>query len=251
MKTILSGNGAVARGGAIAGDAAVDTSILWGNGISPLAGHPTLRYTLIEGDYKGKGNLDLDPRFWDRAGGDLRLMPLSPAIDAGNPAATPDEDGSVADAGAFPYDPAHCGLGCAPLGESYCSSTLNSSGQAATISAQGSAAVADNLLTLHVSGLPTDQPACLLVSESADFVPGWAGGQGNLCLGAPITRLMACCGMALDTGLGEVWVSPDLAALPSGLVILPGETWRFQLWFRDENPQATSNTSDGIALSFL
>ena len=63
-------------------------------------------------------------------------------------------------------------------------------------------------------------------------------------LAMPIVRFA---GHPLDTGSGEVVFSPDLAALPGGVVIQPGETWSFQLWFRDG---ASSNTSDGLAIDF-
>ena len=29
-----------------------------------------------------------------------------------------------------------------------------------------------------------------------------------------------------------------------------GETWNFQYWFRDANPQTTSNTSPAVAVEF-
>jgi hypothetical protein len=38
---------------------------------------------------------------------------------------------------------------------------------------------------------------------------------------------------------------------PTGAVsIMAGQTWRFQCWYRDANPTATSNFSDAIALTF-
>ena len=47
--------------------------------------------------------------------------------------------------------------------------------------------------------------------------------------------------------IGQVVFSPDFGSLPDGIVIQPGETWNFQLWFRDG---ADSNTSDGLAIDF-
>ena len=32
--------------------------------------------------------------------------------------------------------------------------------------------------------------------------------------------------------------------------MLPGEAWNFQLWYRDLNPDTTSNTSDGVMVRF-
>jgi hypothetical protein len=42
-----------------------------------------VRYSLIEGGWPGEGNLDLDPKLVDPAGGDFTLSPDSPALDAG------------------------------------------------------------------------------------------------------------------------------------------------------------------------
>ncbi len=42
-------------------------------------------YCCIEGGYEGEGNISSDPLFVDEAGGDYRLQPGSPCIDAGNP----------------------------------------------------------------------------------------------------------------------------------------------------------------------
>ena len=35
------------------------------------------------------------------------------------------------------------------------------------------------------------------------------------------------------------------------LAVQAGETWLFQLWFRDVNPGNTSNFTDGIAITFV
>ena len=39
----------------------------------------------------------------------------------------------------------------------------------------------------------------------------------------------------------------DLTNLPAGTVVLPGETWSFQLWHRDGS---TSNFSSSLALTW-
>ncbi|MBI1227824.1 MAG: T9SS type A sorting domain-containing protein [Bacteroidetes bacterium] len=71
--------------------------ILWGNNGSVSTqdgGNVNVSYSIVEGGYTGTGNLDADPVFVDQpdfndaptTAGDLRLLPCSPAIDAGNDA---------------------------------------------------------------------------------------------------------------------------------------------------------------------
>jgi uncharacterized repeat protein (TIGR01451 family) len=70
-------------------------TILWGNGADG-AGDPrnnlecpqncSVTYGDVGGGWPGSGNLDSDPSFQDRAGGDYHLRFDSPAVDAGDPA---------------------------------------------------------------------------------------------------------------------------------------------------------------------
>ena len=56
-------------------------------------------------------------------------------------------------------------------------------------------------------------------------------------------------GFMLSSGLdGRALFEVDLANLPGGVLFQPGETWNFQMWFRDFGP--TSNTTDGVAISY-
>jgi len=67
---------------------------------------PKLRYSdigAIEGRHTEDHLLSLDPQFADTANADYTLQPTSPCIDAGDPNAPPDSDGTVTDMGAFPY----------------------------------------------------------------------------------------------------------------------------------------------------
>ena len=73
-----------------------------------------MTYTDIQEEFKGKGNMILDPTFVDAAAGDYRLAPGSPCIDAGNnvPVATsfdlidsPRIANETVDMGAYEYTP--------------------------------------------------------------------------------------------------------------------------------------------------
>ena len=93
-----------------------------------------------------------------------------------------------------------------------------------------------------------------LMSAERDFVPFFAGSEGNLCLASPILRFNhPPTGEVIFSGQeGVLTFSPDLTNLPSGVVFQPGETWYFQSWFRDldGNGGFTSNTSDGVGVTW-
>lgn len=90
-----SGGGLGVRGSlGYTSSATIQNSILWNNGsnaimLSGSGASATAEYALIEGGWAGVGNLDADPLFIDPGSGDLRLLPGSPCIDAGNNLAVP------------------------------------------------------------------------------------------------------------------------------------------------------------------
>ena len=86
------------------------------------------------------------------------------------------------------------------------------------------------------------------MSATTDRVPTFGGGNGTLCVGAPQIRFAKD---VQDSGpTGNVSLHLDLSNLPQNTVVLPGETWHFQYWYRDDYPGATSNTSNGLAVTF-
>jgi FG-GAP repeat/Lectin C-type domain len=137
---------------------------------------------------------------------------------------------------------------CLPA--NYCLAAPNSTGLQGVIGASGTPVVTDNEFALDASDLPPNEFAYFLASESTAFVPGFGGSSGNLCLGPPIIRLNLP-GMVLNTGsTGTVSLTLDLLNLAQGIVLSPGDTWYFQLWFRDWTGGPTSNTTDGIEVMF-
>ena len=92
--------------------AAVDVvnTIFWNDTPDEIYCHPsvpgeiTVAYSCVQGGCTtGEHVLDDDPVFEDPAGDDFRLSEGSPCIDAGDPAAEPDPDGTALDVGAFHY----------------------------------------------------------------------------------------------------------------------------------------------------
>jgi Immunoglobulin I-set domain/Right handed beta helix region/S-layer homology domain len=69
----------------------ISNSIVWNN-LNPIffdgSSNATVTYSDVQGGIGGTGNIDADPNFLSPPG-DLRLGPLSPAVDAGNNAAVP------------------------------------------------------------------------------------------------------------------------------------------------------------------
>ena len=138
-------------------------------------------------------------------------------------------------------------------GSSYCSpGELNSTGDSARTVAYGSNIAAANSLRLETHGLPQDSFGFYLASQSQGFAPMPGGSQGNLCLSGSIGRYVGP-GQIRNSGTYERTTLPiDLSELPTPtgpLAAQPGDTWNFQLWYRDVvGGQVTSNFSDAVAV---
>jgi hypothetical protein len=100
---------------------------------------------------------------------------------------------------------------------------------------------------LVASSVPNGMVGYFLMSESATYVPTFAGGQGHLCLGGPHLRLLSTVGTVAGF---EHAARLDFLALPGGTRITPGSTWHFQFWHRDANPGSTHNTTERLSLTF-
>ena len=130
-----------------------------------------------------------------------------------------------------------------------CDGVLNSLGQAAEIAPIGTASLLAGDFGLQVTGMPSDVFGMLIMSRSTDFMPGFGGSQGTLCLGEPCFRFDTS---VMNSGpLGEVALFPGTSTpLPGGQAFAAGERWNFQYWYRDVNPGSTSNTSGSIGVLF-
>ena len=136
----------------------------------------------------------------------------------------------------------------APTPVNYCIGEVNSSGLPGAITWGNSTHIEDNNFTIIGQDLPKNKFAYFIMSENQTFIPGAGGSQGNLCVGSPQIRFSA---FVLNSGSsGTVSLTPDLYNLPQGATFQPGEEWNFQLWYRDNNPSATSNFTDGLTVIF-
>jgi hypothetical protein len=113
--------------------------------------------------------------------------------------------------------------------------------------------LATNDTVLRASGVPNASFGYFLCSRVHQVPAGLPGSQGQLCLGAPLGRFNRPGEVVSGVPGGTVQLTLDLTNLPqpSGSVAATtGESWHFQLWYRDANPQVTSNLSEAIRLTF-
>jgi hypothetical protein len=135
------------------------------------------------------------------------------------------------------------------IGTTYCNPANNNvSGGPATITAVGTHLLASPRVTAIVAhGMPEQTFGYFLVGAGANSVTP-PGSNGVLCLGGAIGRYSLL--IHNTTRTENMGIILDRSALPlnPARAILPGETWRFQAWFRDG---ASSNFSDAVAVRFL
>ncbi len=148
-------------GGGVYGAVTLVDSIAWGNEASQLEGGAVARYSDVQGAFPGPGNNDGDPMSWNVADGDVHLRAGSPCIDSGNPTSPPDPNGSFADMGAYPFDPAYFSV---PF--NYCDSTPNSTGLAARVHFSGSTSLLANDLVLMAEDCAPQQFGLFVIGAS-------------------------------------------------------------------------------------
>ncbi|MCP3996252.1 MAG: hypothetical protein GY722_14505 [bacterium] len=79
------------------------------------------------------------------------------------------------------------------------------------------------------------------------FMP--PGSQGFICLAGNIGRY----NQTADIVQGPTGsIQLDLTSIPvnPAQAVLPGDTWNFQAWYRDNNPGPTSNFTDAVSVTF-
>ena len=150
-----------------------------------------------------------------------------------------------------PTDSAACVFGAPTIGGSYCTANPNSTGTPGRILAFGSSEPT-YALRLEASALPPGQFGYFLTSAAPGFIGNVAGSQGNLCLLGQIGRFVGPGQIQTTSAFGTATLDVDLTSLPigAGLAVAPGDVWNFTFWFRDNNPNPTSNFTDAVWITF-
>jgi hypothetical protein len=144
---------------------------------------------------------------------------------------------------------------CEGIGSAYCQSTaVNSVGILGQLSADGSQLVQENSVTLWNTQLPPNQCGYAVNSPYQGVVLNPGGSQGNLRIFGPSLGRHNRPGEVCYSGAtGEFDVIIALTSFPSPLgpnKVQAGETWNFQVWYRDQNPSSTSHMTNAVSLTF-
>ncbi len=143
-------------------------------------------------------------------------------------------------------------LGDPSVGNHYCRpATPNSTGNWAHLYTTGSEVVQDANFRLLATGLPKFSFGIFTVGDSQSSVM-LSGSQGVLCNQSNQFGRFPEVIASGKAGCFAIDVDPsDLPIAPFGLAVQPGDTWNFQAWYRDANPQVTSNFTDAVEVTFL
>ncbi len=231
--------------GAAAADATLTGSIVWGNlPTASTLSNCAATWSDVEGGAPGVGNIAADPLF--QFG--LLLTPYltagSPCIDAGDPTAAPDLDGTRADLGAQPYygDPS-----VGPL--TYCLSDLTGAACAPYVVAGAAQPyLSSGLFELHAFNVPEGRNGHMFWGQQPAAAP-FQGGV--LCVAPPFVRtpLQTSSTVGGSTGCAGSFSFRWTSAYTSALAIPPFVNLHAQFWFRD--PGSASGTALSSAVRFL
>ncbi|QDV05390.1 hypothetical protein Poly30_08870 [Planctomycetes bacterium Poly30] len=142
-----------------------------------------------------------------------------------------------------------------PARSNFCtqSPAPNSLGLTGWITPLGSLEVADNDFRLHATGIPVGSFGYFLCSTDWSGAVPLVGSQGALCLGGSVGRFNRPGEILIASSQTMMLLDVDLTGLPQptgAVAAQSGDTWHFQLWYRDANPLPTSNLSNAVQLHF-
>lgn len=138
----------------------------------------------------------------------------------------------------------------APIGTQECPGVPNSRGLPGELQAVGSAASQSNEVWLVARNLPAGQFGFFITGQMPGLVMGPGGSQGNLCITGSLARFNA---VIPNSGIGGFFEQRiDTGQIPTqpASAIQPGETWYYQAWYRDQNPQPTSNFTSAAGVLY-
>lgn len=231
--------------GSAASSSTLRDCIVWGN--QPAAHSLYLCSTTwsdVDVPTPGAGNISADPLFASAAVADLRLLPGSPCIDAGDPLSAPDPDGSPADMGALPYYPDY---GAPPVRE--CAGKVSSLGCLPYIGHNGAPpSLSGGLFTVVGHGLRGDANGLLVWSPHPASIPFQ---NGLLCIGAPTRRTplqwTGPNGTDCTGQLAFTWTAAYLDASD----LDPGAVVHCQFWSRDTGDPYGSSLTDALSFQIV
>ncbi len=133
---------------------------------------------------------------------------------------------------------------CECFATPYCLSSPNSVGAGALISGMGTTSISSANFTLYADGVPPNAAGLYYFGANEVQQPF---GNGYRCVSGSVSRF----GVQAADALGVMARQVNFTAAPAAGVLLPGSTWRFQLWYR--NPAgggAGYNLSNGLRVRF-
>ena len=224
------------------GTVTVRDCIVWGNAGNQIdafaapynAGtQATVSFSSVQGGFSGPGNTASDPQFAELV--DFALLPSSPCVDAGDPEAAPDPDGTVRDQGAR-----WLGWTPLPMPVPYCEAKTNSLGCTPQLLVGGTPTVGGvDDFKLVATQLRNETFGALFWSSVPDMQP-FSG--GFRCVGAPLYRTAPWStggspAPGLDcTGILDIPLDHSTLLLMGG----PGAQVFTQFWARDRgHPDGT------------
>lgn len=235
-------------------------TIIWDNGLAPTVsfaphGIGYFRYCVIENfplqnkcfNFQVCGVTGWDPLLEDLSSGDYHLRLGSPCVDAGDPIAPLDPDGSRSDMGALVFDPQ-----ASPGPSIYCSSTVNSLGCTPAIAFTGAPRAGGAPFEISCASLVSNKLGLLFYGFQSKALPY----QGTtLCVTAPVRRTSVQHSGGNPPpadGSGQYTFDFD-AHLQSGVdpSLAAGALVYAQYWFRDPALGPLNTTGRSDALAFL